>query len=116
MNFEERIKSSLDNGVNAMDAETTRKLQSIRHQALNQPEKNVWLSTIKNNLWVSASGLAFCSLMVALVLLPQLKQMDSASTIEQTAMVELIEDPSEIDVISDPAFYLWLDEQAAQSV
>jgi hypothetical protein len=116
MNFEERIKLSLENSLKTMDEVTANQLQLIRRQALNQPVKKAWLSTLKNNLWVSASGLAFCSFIVALVLFPQLRHMDSPSTIEQTAMVELIEDPSEIEVISDPAFYLWLDEQEAQSV
>jgi hypothetical protein len=114
--FEEKIKSSLDASVDDLDTATKQRLEAIRREALTQPKHKSWWSSFNVTLWVPATGLALCSIMAAILWLPQLNAPDNIMPIEQTAMFELMENPEDIDVLIDPGFYLWIDELEAQHV
>lgn len=114
--FEERIKSSLHESAEHLDVETRQHLQNIKREALKQPKRTHWLSLLQSNYWVPAAGLAACSLFVALVFVPQINSTGNTNTLEQTAMFELLDSSEDLESISDPAFYLWMDELEAQSV
>ncbi|MFV1921732.1 MAG: hypothetical protein ACMZ63_03855 [Methylotenera sp.] len=114
--LEKRIKSSLENTAQQLDAKTRQRLNSIRSQALEQPQQNNWLSILQSNDWMPATGFILCSFIVALFLLQEWKDSSHTNTFEQTAMLELIENPEDLDMLSDPGFYLWIDELEAQDV
>jgi Protein of unknown function (DUF3619) len=104
--LESRIKASLDASVQQLDADTLQRLNAARRAALNPPSKARWLSA---HYWLPAASLAFCTVVGVMLLLP-MHASNPSSTLEHTAMLELMENPEELDVISDPGFYLWLDE------
>ena len=111
--LEARIKASLDASLDAsaqsMDADTQQRLNAMRRAAFNQPAKTHWL---RLQYWLPATSLAFCTVVGMMLWLPTQAPAPSA-TLEHTAMLELIENPEEIEVMSDPGFYLWLDEVSA---
>jgi hypothetical protein len=107
--LENRIKASLDASVEQLDADTLQRLNAARRSALNQPSKARWLSA---HYWLPAASLAFCTVVGVMLFLPMQTQTPS-SALDHTAMLELMENPEELDVISDPGFYLWLDEVGA---
>jgi hypothetical protein len=104
--LEERIKHSLDTSAQHLDANTKRRLQEIRRQALNQPRNASWFKT---SYWAPA-GLALCSLFVVMLTLPYLHKAPTAPVADQTAMLELMSNPDDLDALSDPGFYVWMDE------
>jgi hypothetical protein len=103
--LEDRIKVSLDQSAAYLDADTQARLQAIRRTALNQPAKTSWF-TLKG--WVPAASLAFCSVIAMLLVLPS--QYAPTNAADQTAMLELLDNPDELDALSDPDFYMWIDE------
>jgi len=106
--FESRIKSSLDNSVQAIDADTRKRLADIRRLALNQPAKTSWL---KRDYWLPATSLAFCTLLaVFFIIQPNNHSSDDFDQNQQVAMLELLNNAEDLEVISDPDFYLWADE------
>jgi len=107
--IEEKIKSTLDNSVHDLDAETLHRLQTIRREALNQPaRKGRWSSL---SLWAPAAGFAMCALMAAVLWLPQFNAPIHTVPTGQTAMFELLDGADIDEALDDPGFYLWLDEQ-----
>lgn len=114
--LEERIKSSLDASLRRPDSEISLRLQTIRRDALNQPAKLYWLSNSKLHYWVPATGLAFCSIIAGIVFLPSLSPSSPQGALKQTAMLELLENTDDLEIIADPEFYLWMDELDAQKV
>lgn len=107
--LEARIKASLDASTQSIDADTQQRLNAMRRAALNQPTKTNWL---RLQYWLPATSLAFCTVVGMMLWLPTQAPAPSA-TLEHTAMLELIENPEELEVMSDPGFYLWLDEVSA---
>lgn len=106
-NLEQRIQQSLLSSVDALDMETKRSLQTIRNNALKQKTKSSWF----NATWLlPAAGLAFCSIFAVMLYFPSQASNPSATSIDQTAMLELIGNSDDIDTLSDPDFYMWLDE------
>lgn len=114
--FEERIKSGLNERAEHLDTATRQRLQNIRREALNQSKKTNWLSMFSSSYWMPAAGLTICGLFATLLFLPQLNSTQDTTEIDQTAMIELLDSPEDLEVISDPGFYLWIDELEAQSV
>ncbi len=105
--LENSVKSSLDKSLDDLDSETLQRLQAIRRDALNKPQhKSLWSSL---NVWAPATGFALCSLIAAVLWLPQFNQPESQAN-NQMAMIELIEQADTIEALDDdPGFYLWLD-------
>jgi hypothetical protein len=114
--LETRIKSSLEKSTQQIDNDTRQRLFDIRNQALKQPQQTNWFSVLQSNYWMPATGIVLCSFIAALLLWPQWQRNGNTTSFEQTAMFELIDNPEEIDVLSDPDFYLWIDELEAQNV
>ena len=114
--FEQLVKASLDNHVDALDADTRKRLADIRRQALNVQTNNKaplfgWLITTN---WLPASALALCSLFaVFLVFSPQNQQTLSVQN-DQVAVFELLDNADELDAITDADFYVWMDEGLSQ--
>ena len=117
--FERKIKASLDVNVQNLDSETRQALSAARRKALNQPQKKLGLmARFKKEYWLPAGSLAFCSLLVMLVLVnpkPQLPPVNVAinpvvQLNDQVAALELLDNADDIDTVTDPDFYLWMDE------
>jgi type VI protein secretion system component VasF len=109
--LETRIKENLEASIQHIDDDTKHRLQKIRRQAMNQPVKTSWF---KSHQWVPAASLAFFSVIAIMLYLPSQQSQTNVTTtqIDQTAMLELIDSPDDIDTLSDPDFYMWLDETA----
>ncbi|WP_020181559.1 DUF3619 family protein [Methylotenera sp. 1P/1] len=106
--FTDRIQSSLTASTNEIDADTQHRLHAIRRQALQQKPQKAWW---KNIVWAPVAGVAFCSVMAIMFILPaQHSASPAAVSGEYTAMFEVVESPDDLDAITDPEFYLWLDE------
>lgn len=113
--LEKRIVKSLNDQATHLDNETIQRLQAIRRDALNRPSRR-WFSFTLSNNWLPATGLIAGSVFAILLFFPQSQTIDNSTTLEQTALFELLENPEDIDVISDVGFYLWMDELEAQKV
>lgn len=113
--LEKRIVTSLNQQVTNLDSETIQRLQAIRRDALHQPKKS-WFSFTVSNHWLPATGLIAASSFAVLLFYPQSQSINNSTPLEQTAMVELLENAEDLDVMSDVGFYLWMDELEAQNV
>lgn len=111
--FTDRIQAGLTASTNEIDSETQQRLHAIRRKALQQKPQLSWLKKIwqSNMVWAPVAGVAFCSVMAIMFTLPA-QQASSPDAIsgEYTAMFEVVESPEDLDTITDPDFYLWLDE------
>ncbi|MDO8962279.1 MAG: hypothetical protein Q7V02_09265 [Methylophilus sp.] len=111
--FTERIKTTLTDSTNDIDADTQHRLHAIRRKALQQSSKQAWWKNIGSNtkVWAPLAGVAFCSVMAVMFILPAQQATNPAAVSgEYTAMFELVESPEDFDAVTDPDFYLWLDE------
>lgn len=119
--FEDKIKASLTRSVEAIDADTRQRLADIRLQSLNtasekiSPAKLLTLDFWRGNHLMPAASLVFCALIaVFLVSSPQTQNptnvIPSMDNQDQVAILELLNNPDELEVLSDPDFYLWADE------
>jgi hypothetical protein len=111
--FTERIKTTLNDSTNHIDADTQHRLHAIRRAALQQSGKQAWWKNAWSNhmVWAPLAGVAFCSVMAVMFILPaQQATNPAAMSGEYTAMFEVVESPEDFDAVTDPDFYLWLDE------
>jgi hypothetical protein len=104
--LEDRIKASLEHSSTQLDPETLQRLQAARRSALNSNNKASWLSF---KSWIPAASLAFCTAIAILIAFPA-HQPPTNSPSDQTAMLELLDDPEDLDTLSDPDFYIWMEE------
>ncbi len=111
--FESKVKTSLDESAQAIDTDTRKRLADIRRQALSTTETrqtthSQWV-TLEH--WLPATSLAFCALLVMFfVAHPKNHNPENAGQDQQVAMLELLNNTDDLEVISDPDFYLWADE------
>lgn len=112
--LEEQIKASLDNSLHAIDAKTRQQLQAMRDDAMHQPTRRAWQPRF--NQWTPIAGVAMCCVIVVAFWIPKMQSPEDTPQIEQIAIVELLENPEDFDMLSDPSFYLWMDELEAQDV
>ena len=116
--FEQQVKASLDTHVEALDADTRKRLADIRRQALNAQSNSKtslfgWLSI---NNFLPASVLALASLFaVFLVFNPQNQEVSPVQN-DQVAVFELLDNAEELDAITDADFYVWMDEGLNQDL
>ena len=104
--FEQKVKASLDSDLQQLDADTRQQLASRRQQALTKPTSK-WR---KASYWLPAGSLALCSLFAALMFFkPNLNDSQPANH-DQLAVFELLDNAEELDVMTDPDFYAWIDE------
>ena len=119
--FNQKIKYSLDHSIDSLDLDTRQQLADRRKLALNsQQTKSNWLSAqYWRESWYAyrmpASALAFCALVAVFVAInPQ--QADNrfgvaSNNIDNPAAVlEVLNNAEDLDVISDPDFYAWAEE------
>jgi len=106
--FEAKVKQSLDASAANIDRETQQRLDQIRRNALNQSAPS-FLDKLTAN-WMPATGLVFCSVLALLVILPNQHMNNGADYQGQTAVLDLLENADDLDTLSDPGFYLWVDE------
>lgn len=111
--FENKIKVSLDDSVNAIDADTRKRLADIRRQSLQADTQTVaparWLTlSFMHQHWLSILAMFIAIFMAALMLLspnnPPTNHQD------QLAVLEALNNAEDLEIISDPDFYLWADE------
>jgi hypothetical protein len=121
--FVHRIKSSLDVNEQGIDSETRQQLAKMRRNALNQPKKITWF---KLEHWLPVSSLALCSLLAVFLIInteqhilpsnivqnqaSKEKQVDSQKQDTQVAVMELLNNSDDLDLVIDPDFYIWADE------
>ena len=115
--FEQKIKVTLDQSLNSLDAATRQQLVNSRRLALNQPHQSKWLSF---SYLMPAGALAFCLMLSVFFVvnpgalnapnsLQQLAVKDHQGA-EQVAMLDVLTNAEELEVISDPAFLMWAEE------
>ena len=111
--FESKIKASLDDSVNAIDADTRKRLADIRRQSLQADTQTVtpakWLTlSFMHQHWLSIVAMFIAVFMVALMLFSP----SNAPTNQQDhlAVLEALNNAEDLEVLSDPDFYLWADE------
>ena len=107
--FERKVKASLDAKIDTLDADTRRRLAAIRKQALtnSQSQHFAWLNPSN---YLPAGALALCSIFaVFLVFSPQNNDAQTLQN-DQLAVFELLNNPDELEVMTDPDFYAWIDE------
>jgi hypothetical protein len=116
--FEQQVKASLDAKVEALDADTRKRLADIRLHALKAQttSKASLFGWLNINNFLPASALALASLFsVFLVLSPQ-NQETSPVQNDQVAVFELLDNTEELDAITDADFYVWMDENLNQDL
>lgn len=110
--FERKVKISLDDSVNAIDADTRKRLAEIRRQSLQGDTQIVksarWLalnySHYRLPVFVTALAAGFAVLMLLSSNKPSINNQD------HLAVLEVLDNAEDLEVISDPDFYLWADE------
>ena len=115
-NFTQKIKVNLDHSVDSLDSGTRQQLADRRKIALNSQKANSWLSAqYWSEYWMPASALAFCALAAVLVVIhPQQSNhpvgLASNNADNPAAVLEVLNNAEDLDVISDPDFYAWAEE------
>lgn len=110
--FENKIKASLDNSVNAIDADTRKRLVDIRRQSLQMEASGVtsvrWLTlSFLHQHWLTFAAMILAFLMVTLMVI---SQNNAPTNLDQLAALEALSNAEDLDMFSDPDFYLWADE------
>jgi hypothetical protein len=115
--FEHKVKLSLDADVQNLDAETRQLLVNARRNALNQPQETNWFTSwFKQEYWLPAGSLAFCSLLAVFLLVNPKPHESPANVVaaqqqsDQLAALELLDNTDDLDAATDPDFYLWANE------
>jgi hypothetical protein len=112
--FENKVKTSLDQSAQSLDADTRMQLADIRRQALNTQTSHVkparWLAL---SGWLPSTSLAFGVLLALFFIVQHKQQSGLESGQEQVAAFEILNDADDLETLSDPDFYLWADEQLA---
>lgn len=111
--FEQKIKTSLDESAANLDANTRKRLADIRRQALNTQTNHAkparWLAI---SHWLPSTSLAF-GILLALFFVAQHQKSRVEFGQDQVAVFEMLNSTDDLDTLSDPDFYLWADEQLA---
>lgn len=116
--FEARAKASLDASLASLDKNTQNDLAVIRQKALNTQSTP---SVFRFSVWVPASAFAFCILFtVAIIYAPHrpdeisqkiaAQQTSNTAGEEQLAMLEMLTNPEDMDIVADPNFHIWAEE------
>lgn len=119
--FEARVKTSLDASLVKLDKKTQHDLATIRQSVLKPQQARSWFSF---NTWAPAGALAFCALLTVFLLYNPHNIDDTTQQIavnpniknepvEQIAMIELLIHPDDLESVTDPDFYVWIDEVLA---
>lgn len=108
--FEQKVKDTLDSSITQLDGETRSRLSAMRHAAFEQqPSLSRWL-TFDN--WLPVTSFAAVGILaVTLVLNIQHQGASEKLGLQDTdiALELLLNENDELE-LSDPDFYVWLDE------
>ncbi|MGB4812683.1 MAG: hypothetical protein WBP13_09450 [Methylophilaceae bacterium] len=112
--FEHRVKATLDDSVNALDADTRHRLAELRRKSL-QPQsfsaaRWLTLSFWGQHFWLPAMAMGLCAIYIAMQF--NAPSHPSASQ-DQVALLELLNNTDDLDTMSDPDFYLWAEETSS---
>ena len=103
------IKQSLDDSVDALDANTLSKIRQVRSQAMER------VGTRKINTWQGflVGGLATTSVMVLAVVL----LLNSPTSVEPLPVddIEFISSSDNLEILEEFEFYEWLEEDGLAS-
>ncbi|HOY70971.1 MAG TPA: hypothetical protein PL131_09390 [Methylotenera sp.] len=110
--FENRIKANLDASVNSIDADTRKQLADIRRQSLQANTSSLaparWLTlSFLHQHWLAVTAMMVVFSLVAFMLL---SPSASPTNHQDLALLEALNNAEDLEVMSDPDFYLWADE------
>ena len=112
--FERKVKASLNNHVNGLDADVRKHLADCRRQALaSKSQPFAWLNI---NSYLPAGALALCSLFAVFLLFNPQDNAVRVLPSDQVAVYELLNNAEELEVMTDPDFYAWIDESLEDSL
>ena len=112
--FERKVKASLDNHVNGLDADACKRLADCRRQALaSKSQPFAWLNI---NSYLLAGAFALCALFATLLLFNPQDNAVRVLPSDQVAVYELLNNAEELEVMTDPDFYAWIDESLEDSL
>lgn len=116
--FEQKVKASLDSNLQELDFDTRQELANRRQKILFKQTGNTPNKWLQASYWMPAGSLALCSLFAAIMLFNPSANSDKNSGIkpsnqDQLAVFEWLDNTEELDVITDPDFYAWIDETLA---
>jgi hypothetical protein len=105
----ENIRQSLDESVDALDANTLSKIRQVRAQAVNRAEGhhiNKWSGFLIGSLATA------CVMVLAVVLL-----LNSPNPMQSVPVddIDLISSSDNLDLFEDLEFYEWLEEDGLPS-
>jgi anti-sigma-K factor RskA len=104
--FEHRVRTTLDDSVGSLDAETRRRLAAMRREAF---ERKPFLSRWPVfGHWIPATAFAAVAVMVVALLISPAQQQapDMFAQTDTDVALELLTND---DATGDPDFYVWLD-------
>lgn len=108
--FEQKVKKSLDSNLQQLDVDTRQQLARRRQLALAKPS-NKWLQA---SYWMPAGSLALGSLFAAIMVFNPGPNSSQPANHDQLAVFEWLDNAEELDVMTDPDFYAWIDETLAE--
>lgn len=112
--LENRIKQSLELSIQAIDDDTRKRLADIRRQSLQgQSSRTVQARWLTLDFWSNHYWLPVTLLVLSVAFTSVwLKSTTHITSTSQTdfAMLELLDNPDELETMSDPDFYLWAEE------
>ena len=102
--FEEDLKETFDESVDALDAATLSRLNRSRHAALAELQKprHQW------SRWMPATG-AVAAILVAVVVLQSPVGVDDSADITSVTDMEILLGEDSIEMLEELEFYSWLD-------
>lgn len=110
--LEQRVRSTLDESVSGLDAETRSALTRMRSQALAQ-RRSHW---VPRSLWVPAAAFSLAAVLT-LTMLARTPTDQPASWLaqaeDQTLILDMLVTDDGMGLESDPAFYVWVEESLA---
>lgn len=111
--LEDKIKAQLDASVQNIDADTRKRLADIRRQSLQTDTQTKaptrWLTlSFMHQHWLSILAMFIATFMVALMLF--LPSNAPSNQQDHLAVLEALNNAEDLEIISDPDFYLWANE------
>ncbi len=112
--LEQRIQAHFNARSTVLDAEIRAKLAQARNRALAQPTKTaVWQRWLQPG-YMPALATGLCAVLIVSALLLRPDSLQRSNGADNLILAELVSEPEELDAVTDPGFYAWLDEIETQ--
>jgi hypothetical protein len=118
--FEQRARTALESSVNALDADTRRRLAAGRARALEQ--ESFFARWLPSGTWIPATALATIAVLAVTLFIVNRKTdapVQVAQADSEFALELLLSDDSSPDAVSDPDFFIvmeaMMDEEDKQN-